>query len=330
MPQATILNSLREAFRFSTVMAIGLIYAYSFVASNASADVTLDSEGIALVKLINDYRAENNLPPFQVSITLTRASQWMSEDMASKDYFSHNDLTGRSPFDRMKAFGYSYNTWKGENIAAGYEDAVRTFDLWKNSPGHNANMLHSNFNAIGIGRAFSETSTYRWYWTTDFGGYVDGTIDPSNPTATPTPGEGGGIGPAQLINPSFETGIDGWETTGHVTAFDGNGVTDGQFAAKLVKSSSLSQELEVTPNATYTLRMDLSSTRNVNSEIGVRFMGSKARGGKRVRLGKFSRKAFRLRFHAPAGAEDVKVYVKSTANRKNAELIVDNIVLVKN
>jgi hypothetical protein len=34
-------------------------------------------------------------------------------------------------------------------------------------------MLGTNYHVIGIGRANSTTSTYGWYWTTDFGGYTD-------------------------------------------------------------------------------------------------------------------------------------------------------------
>ena len=37
-------------------------------------------------------------------------------------------------------------------------------------------MLNPNYKVIGIGRAYSASSAYRNYWTTDFGGYVDRTI----------------------------------------------------------------------------------------------------------------------------------------------------------
>jgi hypothetical protein len=47
---------------------------------------------------------------------------------------------------------------------------------------------------IGIARAYSASATYGWYWTTDFGGYVDAppALGPTptrtaTPTRTPTP-----------------------------------------------------------------------------------------------------------------------------------------------
>jgi hypothetical protein len=106
--------------------------------------------------------------------------------MAANNYFAHDDLT-RTWVQRVRDCGYSYNTYIGENIAAGNSSAQATFNQWKNSPGHNANMLSANFNAIGIGRAFQASATYDWYWSTEFGGYEDGWQGGGNPTATRTP-----------------------------------------------------------------------------------------------------------------------------------------------
>ena len=138
-----------------------------------------------MVRLINEYRAQNGKGQLKISASLTRAAEWMSGDMAAKNYFSHTDSQGRDPFARMTAFGYNYPTGRGENLAAGYDDAIRTFNQWKTSPGHNSAMLSGNYNVIGIARVFGASSTYKWYWTTDFGGYVDATIDGGGPTAQP-------------------------------------------------------------------------------------------------------------------------------------------------
>lgn len=139
----------------------------------AAQTPTIDAEEQGVLKLVNDYRAQNGLGALRVSVALTRAADWMSADMAAKNYFSHTDSSGRDPFARMSAFGYSYNTYRGENIAAGYGDAARTFNLWRNSPSHNAAMLNPNFKVLGISRAYSASTTYKWYWTTNFGGFVD-------------------------------------------------------------------------------------------------------------------------------------------------------------
>ncbi|MGE0127248.1 MAG: CAP domain-containing protein [Blastocatellales bacterium] len=135
-----------------------------------------------MLRLINEYRAQNGLSQLSASIAITRAAEWHSADMAARNYFNHIDSQGRNPFVRMAAFGYNYQTHMGENIAAGYNDAVRTFNQWRNSAGHNATMLNPNFRVIGIARANGASSIYKWYWVTDFGGYVDATIGGGGPT----------------------------------------------------------------------------------------------------------------------------------------------------
>ena len=59
-------------------------------------------------------------------------------------------------------------------LNAGYTTAQSVFTGWQNSPGHNANMLGTNYTTIGIGRHYVAGSPYGWYWTTEFGGFDDG------------------------------------------------------------------------------------------------------------------------------------------------------------
>ncbi|HSP54264.1 MAG TPA: CAP domain-containing protein [Dehalococcoidia bacterium] len=154
--------------------------------SAPAAAVTLDSEEQQFLNLINDYRGGQGLPTLSIDPQLEAASRWMSTDMATNDYFSHYDSLGRDPFQRMAAFGYDYNVWKGENLAAGTASAQVAFDLWKASPGHNSNMTNPNFLGVGIARAYDPNSGLGWYWTTDFGGIANAQ-PPAYPTVSPTP-----------------------------------------------------------------------------------------------------------------------------------------------
>ena len=160
----------------------------------------LDPEEKAFLTLINNYRVQNGLQPLVASNTLSHASAWKSSDLGVNHYFEHDDtLNGtlrRTWVDRIRDCGYGYNTWLGENIAAGVQTAQQAFDIWKNSPGHDANMRGANYTAIGIGRAYVPGSPYGWYWTTDFGGYDDGwvtkteapvTLPIAAPKLTPAP-----------------------------------------------------------------------------------------------------------------------------------------------
>ena len=163
--------------RFTPALALSLLMlAILPPAIATAADPVLDAEEKAFCKQINQHRAQNGRAALRVSVSLTNAAKWMSRDMATKNYFSHTDSLGRTFSTRLGAFGYTYSTSKAENIAAGNATAAKTFAQWKASSGHNTNMLSSSYKVIGIGRAYNSASTYKWYWTTDFGGYVDRTI----------------------------------------------------------------------------------------------------------------------------------------------------------
>jgi uncharacterized protein (TIGR03437 family) len=170
--------NLPLSIRLSQIRFLGLCCFLLIISGVVQAQTpTLDSEEQMILKLINDYRAQNGRGSLRVSVALTRSADWMSADMAARNYFNHTDSQGRDPFVRMTAFGYNYGGYRGENLAAGYSDAARTFNLWRNSPTHNSAMLNANFNVIGISRAYNQSSTYKWYWTTDFGGFVDATFE---------------------------------------------------------------------------------------------------------------------------------------------------------
>lgn len=131
-----------------------------------------DAEEMQFLELINQYRADNGLGALALSQSLSNASEYHSQDMATKGYFEHTMPDGTTVEQNIRNHGYRGTTF-GENIVAGTETAEEAFDAWKKSPAHNENMLRSSFKAIGIGRYEVDGSPYGWYWTTDFGGTVD-------------------------------------------------------------------------------------------------------------------------------------------------------------
>jgi len=169
--------------RWTLLAALAIAAAAVTFSGSPRQAAALDNEETAVLDLINSYRIANGLGTLSLNGTLNNAARWMSNDMAANNYFSHTDSLGRDPFVRLGAFGYTYNTWKGENLAAGVDTAQEAFDLWKGSPGHNANMLNPNFTVIGIARSYNQGSTFGWYWATDFGGQDD----PPPPPAPQTP-----------------------------------------------------------------------------------------------------------------------------------------------
>jgi Cysteine-rich secretory protein family/S-layer homology domain len=153
-----------------------------------------DTAELRVLELINGYRAQNGLVPLLLSDALSTSADRHSHDMGRYAFFGHDTVrsdwfpAGASPWSRMAACGYGYDTTKGENIAAGYADAATVFAGWRASPGHNANILGRGFTVIGIGHEVVAGSPYNSYWTTDFGGLVDATAHrPSTGTPGPFP-----------------------------------------------------------------------------------------------------------------------------------------------
>lgn len=142
-------------------------------AGAGDATTALDAEEVAFIGLLNNYRAQNGLGAVASCTSMNRAAQGHSEDMRDQNYFDHQSLSGDSPWDRMCNACYEHgcgpSTAVAENIAAGNSGAQATFEQWRNSSGHNANMLGGSFTRIGIGRA-TGGGQYGVYWTNVFGG----------------------------------------------------------------------------------------------------------------------------------------------------------------
>ncbi|MFP3122632.1 CAP domain-containing protein [Ectobacillus funiculus] len=123
---------------------------------------TVDATEARVVELTNAERRKNGLRDLQVDNSLANVAQAKSNDMLSKNYFSHTSPTYGSPFDMMRSFGISYS-YAGENIAKGQRSADEVVQAWMNSPGHRANILNGNYTHIGIGHTSSQD-----YWTQMF------------------------------------------------------------------------------------------------------------------------------------------------------------------
>ncbi|HEU4760541.1 MAG TPA: CAP domain-containing protein [Dehalococcoidia bacterium] len=225
-----------------------------------TASTVLDPEEQTFVSLINQYRQDNGLGPLSINIELENATRWMSQDLGVHNYFSHTDSLGRDPFQRMADFGYGFNTWKGESLAAGASSAQSAFDLWRGSPGHNANMLNPNYKVMGVARAYAAGSTYGWYWTNDFGGY--------DPTPAPTPTPEPGLDPkGDADSDGFTNGIEGHMGTDPLLACGGNGWppdADGDRDADIGDAIGLFNGMLLQP-ANYRARSDFDADGDVDA-----------------------------------------------------------------
>ena len=88
-----------------------------------------------------------------------------SEDMAIHNYFSHENLKGKSPFDRLEDDGLTFS-YAGENLAYGQTSSIFAHEGLMNSMGHRKNILNSDYRNLGVGTAFNENATP--YYTENF------------------------------------------------------------------------------------------------------------------------------------------------------------------
>lgn len=143
--------------------------------SSVSGNTSFEDQVVILVNQQRAAGASCGGTPYAPVAALTMngslraAAQEHSFDMAANDYFSHTSLDGRTFDQRIHNAGY-FGSSLGENIAAGQPTPASVVAAWMASTGHCVNIMTGSFNAVGVGYAFSNNSTYHVYWTMDFGG----------------------------------------------------------------------------------------------------------------------------------------------------------------
>jgi Cysteine-rich secretory protein family len=149
--------------------------------------------------MISQYRREHGLPAVQTDPKLTAIAEHQAQAMASSGIMDHN-VAG--PFTtRIK--GASLHTG-AENIAAGTKTWADTLRIWKESKGHNENLLLSGADIVGVAVARNENTRYKVYWAMVIGRREVIKHRPGKGTVTAAAGRGGGAAPEQ---PAKETPI---------------------------------------------------------------------------------------------------------------------------
>jgi uncharacterized protein YkwD len=139
---------------------------------------------ITVHQLTNQYRIQHGLNSLSWDDELSTVARSHSQDMALRDYFSHDTPEGRDPTDRGILQGYKcekivgylmyigiaenifqnnlYHTiWYTDGIPTSYDwnslddIAQTTVDGWMNSTGHRKNILTETFDREGIGIDFA-------------------------------------------------------------------------------------------------------------------------------------------------------------------------------
>jgi uncharacterized protein YkwD len=112
-----------------------------------------------LAEMISQYRHAHGLSTVKTDPQLTAIAERQAKAMAASGIMDHNvagSFTARISGVRTGM--------AAENIAAGTKTWAQTFHLWQTSPGHNANLLQSKADIVGVAVASNEQTRYKTYW----------------------------------------------------------------------------------------------------------------------------------------------------------------------
>ena len=110
----------------------------------------LDTEVAQFVDLMNAHRESAGCQALSWHAGAGQVAQAHSADMVARDFFSHTNPDGESPFDRLAAAGISYGA-AGENIALTQGGPSAVLSLWLGSSGHRANIERCGYTHHGVG-----------------------------------------------------------------------------------------------------------------------------------------------------------------------------------
>ncbi len=111
-----------------------------------------------LLGLINSYRAERELGPLVMRPGLTRLALDHSRAMKRAGRLSHDGFKAR--FRAAQRQGASGCV---ENVGWNYPTPTGQFEGWRDSPGHDRNMLDKAITGAGIARAGAYTTFFACY-----------------------------------------------------------------------------------------------------------------------------------------------------------------------
>ena len=102
-----------------------------------------------VVRLTNEKRVANGLPPLEFNPNLAQAAKSKGEHMLNNDYWAHVAPDGTEPWKFFSDIGYRYR-YAGENLARDFSDSTSAVDAWMASPTHRDNLMSEKYKDIGI------------------------------------------------------------------------------------------------------------------------------------------------------------------------------------
>jgi uncharacterized protein YkwD len=112
-----------------------------------------------MASTISQYRRAHGLSAVSTDAQLTGIAERQAQVMARSGVMDHS--VAGSFASRVAG---AHANLAGENIAAGTKSWVETFQLWKTSAGHNANLLLPGATSVGVAVAYNGQTRNKAFW----------------------------------------------------------------------------------------------------------------------------------------------------------------------
>jgi uncharacterized protein YkwD len=132
-------------------LAVALITASALFIAPAAAHAASPTER-AIIRLMNEARAQHGLPALRASGPLARAADDHSRDMLAHGFFAHESSDGSSFDRRVRAYVPARSL--GENLAMVSQVrgvARQVVSMWLQSPPHREVLLSPGYRRVGVG-----------------------------------------------------------------------------------------------------------------------------------------------------------------------------------
>lgn len=113
--------------------------------------------------MVNNYRMDNGVAELKWAEDMADVARRHGQDMVNRDFFDHTNPDGVDVAGRLGLLGIEWIAL-GENIARTTENteepAKAALNVWKESSGHEANMVNATFEESGVGCAIGDNYIY--------------------------------------------------------------------------------------------------------------------------------------------------------------------------
>ena len=157
----TLILHRPKSIAFVAMMAFALVTLAFLTGCTAEVDAEMRTYAG-----INAIRTKAGLPPLTPDEGLVRVARARSDDMATRNYFSHTTPEGEKFLGMLSQRGIGYK-YAGEILARNnYPDAQApgtAMTTYLNSAPHKAILMDGRYNLVGVGYARSDEDSMHYF-----------------------------------------------------------------------------------------------------------------------------------------------------------------------